>query len=867
MSPMETYYGLVETSFDVLILFEACRLGLIKQVQRRLSDSERMAIRSGSVFVWDEEQSGMKRWTDGRSWSPSRVQGCFLTYYEWEGRRRATVRQPTTPNSPTTTTAAAAGATGRMFSPAATPNDDHCRYHQPTTPGGIIYPDHTTTSSSSSSSSSSSFGTAYIPRYGQAQRQGATQVQQGCAKENGILKKALSVTTTDGRKLHLIAYYHKEDLNATNSSATRFLTPSSDPALKHIVIPPNMYPEVSPENQSCGNAADSAAAAGSSSPSHILPPYNYPGGGGDNVGNNATTSSTMYGGGGGGSHYAHHHHEKHAPHFCGQKQQQQQHSHGHHHNHHHSSATATSFYGPPSSDLLVGPPPPPSLGNEQLPNPHIRSHSHSSHSSSATVSSHFPYASSSVSPTTISQQRKRHSSDDYWSANSPHKMSFYHPRQDMVVAMGDEPAAYYRKKQCLDSTAALIPSKRFSVPVYDRSSSGTTTTNPISGGGNSGSSSNNSSTVPHFGTAPNVRHNTTHSNNGSGGLRIFSHYSALTPEDSSSSVSVSGAAAAAAAAPNLPPIRHISTSSFSNTCSSLLSSPPPLPPLTAPPGLTNSFSSKFSKKTPFLSPTSLFQNSSSGDKGLFTNNNGSNPSLLHTPRSPETTFTTTLKNGGSEGGRVFGPVEKISGVGSGRTVRKISYPSGLFYPRHHHHHHTPTTPSSSSSATISTAAAAAGGGGGSGSIVDTLYEQESGSGSKIGGSRYSLHRPSNLSILKTPPLLTSSSLSSSAAAAGCYNRQGFDIPTTPNTAPPCSTTSNNIKGNNSGGFALPPLKSAAATTPTFGFYKISSENSSSSGVGGGGGLMVSAKLCNLTATAYSEDRRQIDALNSSIKLK
>ncbi|CAP72744.1 uncharacterized protein PODANS_2_1730, partial [Podospora anserina S mat+] len=66
----------------------ACRLGLLPRVQRRLSEKERQQIRSGSVYVWDEREAGMRRWTDGKSWSASRVSGSFLTYREMEGKRR-----------------------------------------------------------------------------------------------------------------------------------------------------------------------------------------------------------------------------------------------------------------------------------------------------------------------------------------------------------------------------------------------------------------------------------------------------------------------------------------------------------------------------------------------------------------------------------------------------------------------------------------------------------------------------------------------------------------------------------------------------------------------------------------------------------
>ncbi|KAL9058702.1 MAG: hypothetical protein Q9162_001570 [Coniocarpon cinnabarinum] len=87
MPSMETYSGHVKTPQDAIILFEACRIGLLPRVQRRLSEKERQLIKSGSVFVWDEREAGMRRWTDGKSWSASRVNGSFLTYREMEGKR------------------------------------------------------------------------------------------------------------------------------------------------------------------------------------------------------------------------------------------------------------------------------------------------------------------------------------------------------------------------------------------------------------------------------------------------------------------------------------------------------------------------------------------------------------------------------------------------------------------------------------------------------------------------------------------------------------------------------------------------------------------------------------------------------------
>lgn len=90
---METFRGKIDTTNDALLLFEACRLGRLKRVPRRLSESERLThVKAGAIFIWDEDESGIKRWTDGKSWSPSRIHGSFLLYKEIEPRRKPPVK-------------------------------------------------------------------------------------------------------------------------------------------------------------------------------------------------------------------------------------------------------------------------------------------------------------------------------------------------------------------------------------------------------------------------------------------------------------------------------------------------------------------------------------------------------------------------------------------------------------------------------------------------------------------------------------------------------------------------------------------------------------------------------------------------------
>jgi hypothetical protein len=97
-----TFQGHVATTNDALILFEACLTGHLTHVPRRPHDRERnQLIRSGCVFIYEENASGIKRWTDGVTWSPSRILGNFLVYRELDKpfppgeKKRATRKKDT----------------------------------------------------------------------------------------------------------------------------------------------------------------------------------------------------------------------------------------------------------------------------------------------------------------------------------------------------------------------------------------------------------------------------------------------------------------------------------------------------------------------------------------------------------------------------------------------------------------------------------------------------------------------------------------------------------------------------------------------------------------------------------------------------
>ncbi|KAJ7219543.1 Gti1/Pac2 family-domain-containing protein [Mycena pura] len=75
----------VRNAYDAHVVFEATRRGMLSAITQRLDDQEKASlIQSGAVFVWEEsyDTSGLKRWTDGRVWSQSRMREPYLFYDE-----------------------------------------------------------------------------------------------------------------------------------------------------------------------------------------------------------------------------------------------------------------------------------------------------------------------------------------------------------------------------------------------------------------------------------------------------------------------------------------------------------------------------------------------------------------------------------------------------------------------------------------------------------------------------------------------------------------------------------------------------------------------------------------------------------------
>jgi len=187
----ETFYGYIETTRDSLLLFEACKRGLLPRISRRLQDKERILIRSGTIFCFDEHESGIKRWTDGFVWSPSRIMGNFLIYRELEDKKSIRTTDAVFDNSRQTT---------------ASRNND--------TSGYVMAPD--------------------LLRRQQEKALVGSLKTSFKFKRNGLIKKSMSLIV-DGVQQHIISYYTKEDV-----MSSRLRTPSSLVELASLEVSPGL---------------------------------------------------------------------------------------------------------------------------------------------------------------------------------------------------------------------------------------------------------------------------------------------------------------------------------------------------------------------------------------------------------------------------------------------------------------------------------------------------------------------------------------------------------------------------------------------------------------------------------------------------
>ena len=192
-----TWQGHIASTLDALVLFESTLDGRLNHVPRRPHDRERQdLIKSGSVFIYEEHASGIKRWTDGVSWSPSRILGNFLIYRELDkpfppGEKKRAIRRKKSSSGPS---------------------------------GGIT----------KAEAGSRPNNAGFLPQGADGNKELersliGSLVDSYPFKEGGLVKKTISITY-HGIPHHLVSYYSVQDV-----MDGKLMTPSRDPLIRDTV--------------------------------------------------------------------------------------------------------------------------------------------------------------------------------------------------------------------------------------------------------------------------------------------------------------------------------------------------------------------------------------------------------------------------------------------------------------------------------------------------------------------------------------------------------------------------------------------------------------------------------------------------------
>lgn len=225
-----TFEGYVSSTLDALVLFEACLSGQLNHVPRRPHDRERKdLIKSGSIFIYEEHASGIKRWTDGVSWSPSRILGNFLVYRE--------LKKPFPPGEKKR-------ALKKRKAPSADSISEHIKAEGSSSPDYDFLVDnsiindgdksHISRNHNSNNVVSQAHSRAGISKDTERALIGSLVDSYGFKEEDGLVKKTISVSY-NGVPHHLVSYYTLEDVICGDLGQ-----PSKSPELMDVRVRPNL---------------------------------------------------------------------------------------------------------------------------------------------------------------------------------------------------------------------------------------------------------------------------------------------------------------------------------------------------------------------------------------------------------------------------------------------------------------------------------------------------------------------------------------------------------------------------------------------------------------------------------------------------
>ncbi|PSN71049.1 hypothetical protein BS50DRAFT_272250 [Corynespora cassiicola Philippines] len=199
-----TWHGFLDTTKDAMTIVEAALQGRLSHISRRPHDKERAEmLTSGTVLVYEENASGIKRWTDAVHWSPSRVMNNCLIY-----RQLVRALKPEEKKSALNPSCGSKRKRKEGTSPSITKtgenvNTSEDEYENPTFEGAL------TGEVTPNEKVYANFAQSLTPD--QQRRFCGSLIDSYEFKEGGLMKKTISVKY-QGTTHHIISYYSLEDV-------------------------------------------------------------------------------------------------------------------------------------------------------------------------------------------------------------------------------------------------------------------------------------------------------------------------------------------------------------------------------------------------------------------------------------------------------------------------------------------------------------------------------------------------------------------------------------------------------------------------------------------------------------------------------
>lgn len=224
-----TWHGVLETTKDAMTIVEAALQGRLSHISRRPHDKERAEmLTSGTVLVYEENASGIKRWTDAVHWSPSRVMNNCLIY-----RQLVRALRPEEKKASLNSSCGNKRKRKESASPAVTNSGDIVNV------ADDEYEHSALETQPEDASPTEPFEKVYENF---AQKLTLEQQRRYCGslidsyefKEGGLMKKTISVKY-QGTHHHIISYYTLEDV-----VSGKLKRPFQDPKLADIVPRPEL---------------------------------------------------------------------------------------------------------------------------------------------------------------------------------------------------------------------------------------------------------------------------------------------------------------------------------------------------------------------------------------------------------------------------------------------------------------------------------------------------------------------------------------------------------------------------------------------------------------------------------------------------